>query len=101
MLLRAISTDPKAVDVTSYHGRRDLLLDMRTELEKCQKSIAEYLDVKKKIFPRFCFVSNDSLLDILSNGNEPTRVVPHLFECFAGIHDLEFEETGLQAKTKT
>ena len=88
------------MEVTNHHGRRELLLDMRAELEKCQKSLAEYLDVKKKVFPRFCFVSNDSLLDILSNGNDPTRVVPHLYECFSGVHDLDFEDTGLKAKTK-
>ena len=39
---------------------------------------AEYLDTKKKIFPRFYFVSNVALLDILSNGNNPPRVMPYL-----------------------
>jgi hypothetical protein len=37
--------------------------------DQCQKSLNEYLDQKKKIFPRFYFVSNVALLDMLANGN--------------------------------
>ena len=38
----------------------------------------EYLDMKKKIFPRFYFVSNVALLDILSNGNNPPKIMPYV-----------------------
>ena len=39
--------------------------EMTRNLELCQKSLNEYLDMKKKIFPRFYFVSNVALLDML------------------------------------
>jgi dynein heavy chain, axonemal len=51
---------------------------MTRNLELCQKSLNEYLDTKKKIFPRFYFVSNVALLDILSNGNNPPRIMVRL-----------------------
>ena len=47
-----------------------------------------YLDIKKNIFPRFFFVANTALLHILSNGNDPPAIMPHLGSCFDAICDL-------------
>ena len=52
----------------------------------------EYLDMKKKIFPRFYFVSNVALLDILSNGNNPPRIMKHLASCYDALAWLQLVE---------
>lgn len=46
-----------------------LSTDIAATLELCEKALADFLEAKRTIFPRFYFVSQVMLLDILSNGN--------------------------------
>ena len=77
---------------TGSEGLFDQLCGMTANLELCQKSLNEYLDMKKKVFPRFYFVSNVALLDILSNGNNPPKIMPYVSDCYDALHTLVFVE---------
>jgi dynein heavy chain len=48
-------------------------------------------------FPRFYFVSSADLLDILSNGNEPEKVMKHLTKLFDSMAKLKLDKS--KAKT--
>merc|ERR1719199_1745101 len=87
-LMKEAVTVPSVVQVCTAEGRGDLLKDMTSRLELCQKALNEYLDVKKKIFPRFYFVSNVALLQILSNGNNPPKIMPFLGDCYDSLRLL-------------
>jgi dynein heavy chain len=44
------------------------------ELAKCQKGLNNFIARKRKVFPRFYFLTMEELLDILANGNNPVML---------------------------
>ena len=71
-----------------------LLLELeglQTQLEMCKKSLADFLDGKRRQFPRFYFVSESDLLDILSNGSRPSKIVRHITKVLLATKTLILE----------
>lgn len=91
-LMADASDDPGVVNATNTEGRDKILEEFISEIDLCEKALNEYLEQKKKIFPRFYFVSNQALLDILSNGNNPEKVNEYISDCFDGMKDMKFIE---------
>ncbi|XP_058491324.1 dynein axonemal heavy chain 10 [Solea solea] len=59
-------------------------------LEKCQKSLSDYLDSKRNTFPRFFFISDDELLSILGS-SDPACVQEHMIKMYDNIASLRFD----------
>jgi dynein heavy chain 1 len=63
-------------------------------LDKLQKSLTDYLESQRQAFPRFYFVGDDDLLEIIGNSKEIGNVQKYFSKMFAGINSIENEEHG-------
>ena len=88
--MREAKDESGVITACLWEGRQELLYNFYAEIELCEKALNEYLEQKKKIFARFYFVSNQALLDILSNGNNPEKVDDYIGDCFDGLKCLDF-----------
>ena len=64
------------------------------ELSVCEKALLDFMDSKRRAFPRFYFVAQNDLLDILSNGNNPSKVMIHMPKIFQAIDTLKLQDNG-------
>jgi len=70
-------------------SRYSELKNISTELDKCEKSLTNYLESKRNSFARFYFISSDDLLYILGSSN-PRTIQPHLLKLFDNCKELNF-----------
>uniref|UniRef100_A0A8D1JU08 AAA+ ATPase domain-containing protein n=1 Tax=Sus scrofa TaxID=9823 RepID=A0A8D1JU08_PIG len=71
--------DPVIKRCCEAPNRLSDLQNISEGLEKCQKSLNDYLDSKRNAFPRFFFISDDELLSILGN-SDPLCVQEHMIK---------------------
>ncbi|KAK9803422.1 hypothetical protein WJX72_010826 [[Myrmecia] bisecta] len=90
--LAAAKASPGVLKVCSSQKLLDQFVESNKLLESVQKGLADYLETKRLAFARFFFLSNDELLQILSQAKNPLAVQPHLRKCFEAIESLDFSD---------
>eukprot|EP01039_Chlorochromonas_danica_P005727 gene5727-6311_t len=91
LIMKQTNDEPNALKAgTQDKNRRDVFRSHNANLDQIQKDLEDYLETKRMAFPRFYFLSNDELLEILSQAKDPRAVQPHLRKCFDNLVKLEF-----------
>ncbi|XP_076248728.1 dynein heavy chain at 16F [Calliopsis andreniformis] len=89
-LMRRTYKAPLAMAACTQPGLLELLEENNARLDEVMKCLEAYLETKRIAFPRFFFLSNDELLEILAQTKNPHAVQRHLQKCFDAIHRLQF-----------
>lgn len=100
LLVEEIASKPKVLSATT--DRPELcgeIQKIRDGMTVCEKALADYLETKRLAFPRFYFVSQVDVTDIVSNGKVPLKVLRHLAKLFDSICNLTFEKPDAEIKT--
>ncbi|OEH79493.1 heavy chain 2 family protein [Cyclospora cayetanensis] len=92
--LRGFQQAPMLVDVCTQPQIKEELQLMNDDLEDIKKSLDDYLERKRQEFPRFYFVSNTDMLEILGDAKDPERVQKHIKKFFQGIRSLDLVAPG-------
>ncbi|KAL0234517.1 hypothetical protein PCE1_001553 [Barthelona sp. PCE] len=67
--------------------RLEVLTKLLKSLEECQKSLTNYLNSKRQLFPRFYFISDDELLSMLGT-SEISDIQHHVIKICQGADHL-------------
>ena len=102
-ILKKVNKSPYVLDVLNIPGVQKNLERLADLLNKIQKALGEYLERERMSFPRFYFVGDEDLLEMIGNSNDTMRIAKHFRKMFAGISGLLMEEeesiiTGFTSK---
>ena len=88
--MRIANDNPTCLRAALLPGKRESLAILNQGLDKILKALEDYLEFKRMAFPRFYFLSNDELLEILSHIRDVQAVQTYMNSCFDGIKGLDF-----------
>ncbi|DBB17907.1 TPA: hypothetical protein ACH3X3_002922 [Trebouxia sp. C0006] len=93
-IMAAVRQRPAIIEASEVPNLLEQLQECNVQLDVVEKGLNDLLDTKKMAFPRFFFLSNDELLEILAEAKEPRNVQPFVKKCFEAVKEFVFAEDG-------
>ena len=98
-IMQEVRANPLIMAMASIPHLASTVQSMNEQMDRCQRALNDYLEEKRSRFPRFYFIGDDDLLEILGQSNNPAVIQSHCKKLFAGCHAVEFnpEATAIVA----
>uniref|UniRef100_A0A1B0CJW6 Cytoplasmic dynein 2 heavy chain 1 n=1 Tax=Lutzomyia longipalpis TaxID=7200 RepID=A0A1B0CJW6_LUTLO len=87
-IMREIVQDPRALSVAKIPNILNIIESLENQLSRCQNTLTTYITSKRNAFPRFYFLGDDDLLEILGQASKEAILQKHIKKLFPGIHKL-------------
>ena len=92
---KKVSMQPKVMRLLKSPDLLENLTKISESLDNIEHKLEDYLEIKRGIFPRFYFLSNDELIEILSKSKEIAVIQLHLKKCFENIYKIIISSDGI------
>eukprot|EP01064_Diplonema_japonicum_P034641 TRINITY_DN7253_c0_g2_i1.p1 TRINITY_DN7253_c0_g2~~TRINITY_DN7253_c0_g2_i1.p1 ORF type:complete len:4818 (+),score=1605.91 TRINITY_DN7253_c0_g2_i1:85-14538(+) len=93
-LMQKVKRAPFILEAFAIPGVTEKLGGLLRSLQGIQKALGDYLESQRRNFPRFYFVGDEDLLEIIGHSKEPQAVQKHFKKMFAGICMLDIDDEG-------
>lgn len=112
-LIKFIDNDSRVCALCRYLNLRSILNNLSDQLSRCQNSLdkflfasssfvvyniklqlVHFLQEKREKFPRFLFLGDDDLLEIVGQSCKENIIQAHLKKLFSGIHSIKLDDSG-------
>ena len=92
--MQGIGENKHVLNICNVPGLKDTLEMILEQLERCQKALNDFLEEKRSKFPRFYFIGDEDLLEILGQSSTGNVIQNILKKLFAGIHNVDFSQNS-------
>ncbi|ODQ81979.1 hypothetical protein BABINDRAFT_160194 [Babjeviella inositovora NRRL Y-12698] len=92
LVLKSLFQSPFAIHILNVANAQSNLERTLDSLTRVRKALNDYLEKQREIFPRFYFIGNEDLLDIIGNASNVTEVGRHLQKMFPGIASIAYDK---------
>ena len=97
-IVRGLKESTNVKFICNKEGLLDKIKESNNWLDEVEKGLNDYIEKKKTLFPRFYFLSNETLLKILSETKDLNRVKENLKNIFENIHNIELQDDKIILK---
>jgi len=91
-IMETVSENQVVMHLLDYSDVVDTLTMLLDQLERCHKALSDFLEEKRSAFPRFYFIGDDDLLEILGQATNPKVIQNHLKKLDQGIYSVGFSD---------
>ncbi|KAI5950644.1 DYN1 [Candida margitis] len=93
-LLKQIYKYDLVIDVVLIGDIQGQMSRFSASLMRIQRSLAEYLEKQRDLFPRFFFLGDEDLLEVIGFSKDITRINKHTKKMFGGVARINFDDAS-------
>lgn len=96
--MQKVEKNPVAITTCTENDLLQNLMKNNQVLDQIMLCLEAYLESKRVVFPRFYFLSNDELIEIIAQARNARAVQPYMSKCFDAIWRIQFENDDEEGK---
>lgn len=89
--MQKVKQNPLAYNICTNMDLLNALKKNNQILDEILLCLEKYLESKRVVFPRFYFLSNDELIEIIAQGQNVRAIQSHMNKCFDAIWRIQFQ----------